>query len=576
MNAMPSAVMKIPYGLSHFPTVIKENYAYIDKTAFIRILENEGRHNVLLRPRRFGKSLFLSMLQYYYDINELSEFDRLFGHLAIGKNPTTSHNQYQVLFLEFSGIATNKPEEVYKGFSQSLEIQCQGFLRAYDYPESSIEALRLFDSPADKIRYVLTLPREYKLYLLIDEYDHFANSLMADDLDYFRSIVGKGGFVRAFYEVLKTGTQQGIIDRLFITGVTPVMLDSLTSGFNIIKNLSLNNNLNEAIGFTRTETESLLQPLVDLCHLQPAEMMYSVTQWYNGYCFSENKCSNGLYNADMVLYFIDHFNKRDCAFPHHMLDENIASDYGKILAMFKIGDRDQNYEVLDELINEGFVIAKQRRKFDFDKGFDRDDFVSLLYYMGFVALAGYELSYQRFVIPNYVIKVLYFEYFKVEIERKNQIAISNRTIEKAIVALALQDDIEPLRLEVERVLKALSNRDFMNFDEKHIKMLIVTLLYQSDSYFVQSEPEVNQKYPDILLLERSPFVVKHEHLIELKFCKQSERKKNAQLWATKLQQGVDQVRGYLELPDLKDRPKLSAWVILTDGAEVLVEKLIGK
>ena len=570
--------MKIPYGQSNFKKVITQGFQYVDKTAFIHTLESEGEYNVLLRPRRFGKSLFLSMLWYYYDLNAKADFETLFGHLAIGQNPTASRNQYQVLFLEFSGIATDNNEGIYSAFNHKIGMAISNFFERYAYPDAVKQGLMQLDSPtpADKFNYLLSWARDQKIYLLIDEYDHFANALLADDLNHFRSIMGKGGFVRAFYEVLKTGTQQGIIDRLFITGVTPIMLDSLTSGFNIVKNLSLNATFNEAIGFTRVETESLIRPLARQCQLPLDTMMDAVTAWYNGYRFSEDARDKRLYNADMVLYFIDNFDKRECGFPRHMLDENIASDYGKILAIFKIGSRDENYEVLDELINNGFAIAKQRRKFDFDKGFDRDDFISLLYYMGFVAFAGNELTHQRFVIPNYVIKVLYFEYFKVEIERKNQIAISIRTIEQAVVALALHNDIEPLRLEAERVLKALSNRDFLRFDEKHIKMLLVTLLYQSEAYFIQSEPEVNQKYPDILLLERSPYAIKHEHLIELKFCKKTDRQKNPAIWDNKLQEGVAQVQGYLALPDIQPRSKLSAWVMLTDGDEVRVERVLNQ
>lgn len=567
--------MKLPYGLSNFAIVIKNNYAYIDKTPFIRTLEDEGRHHILLRPRRFGKSLFLSMLQYYYDSNSAPDFNTLFGHLAIGQNPTPDHNQYQVLFLEFSGIATDDHKGIYDAFNNKIGIAISVFLNKYNYPDSIQQGFSQLTnaSPADKMNYLLTWAKDQKIYLLIDEYDHFANSLMADDLNHFRTIMGKGGFVRAFYEVIKAGTQQGTIDRLFITGVTPIMLDSLTSGFNVVKNLSLDSKFNEAIGFTRSETESLVQSLTQQCNLKLNDLMIAVKQWYNGYRFSMDIRDNCQYNSDMVLYFIDNFNTQDCTYPSHMLDENIASDYGKILAMFKIGNRDENYEVLAELINEGIITASQRRKFDFDKGFDRDDFISLLYYMGFIAFAGNELTQQRFAIPNYVIKVLYFEYFKVEIERKNQITISNRTIEKAIIALALHDNIEPLRIEVERVLQALSNRDFMQFDEKHIKMLIVTLLYQSAAYFIQSEPEINQKYPDILLLERSPYAIKHEHLIELKFCKKSERKKQPKLWQDKLNSGIKQVQGYLQLPDIKERTKLSAWVMLTDGNEVVVERV---
>lgn len=571
----PSIGMKIPYGISNFATIIKESYCYIDKTAFIRTLEEQGRHNVLLRPRRFGKSLFLSMLWYYYDSNAMAEFATLFGQLAIGQNPTSNHNQYQVLKFDFSGIQTDSAQRTYAGFNDSVGAGIVSLLNRYHYPSEIAHSLLALDSPDARLKYFLNEveKQQQKIYLLIDEYDHFANALMADDLKHFISIMGKGGFVRTFYEVIKTGTQQGIIDRLFITGVTPIMLDSLTSGFNMVKNLSLNAIFNEAIGFTRKETEYLLQPLVHQCQLSLDAIMLAVTHWYNGYRFTENVHASQQYNADMVLYFIDNFDTQNCTFPYHMLDENIASDYGKILAMFKIGDRDENYAVLDELINEGFVIAKQRRKFDFDKGFNRDDFISLLYYMGFVALAGNELTLQHFIIPNYVIKVLYFEYFKVEIERRNQIAISIRTIEKAVIALALHNDIEPLRLEAERVLQALSNRDFLRFDEKHIKMLLVTLLHQSEAYFIQSEPEINQKYPDILLLERSPYAIKHEHLIELKYCKKAERQKQPLLWRNKLQEGIEQVQGYLTLPDLKGRPKLSAWVMLTDGESIIVEKV---
>lgn len=567
--------MKIPYGISNFATIIKEQYCYIDKTAFIRTLEEQGRHNVLLRPRRFGKSLFLSMLWYYYDINATADFATLFGHLAIGQNSTPNHNQYQILKFDFSGIQTDSTQHTYAGFHDSVGAGIVSFLNRYHYPAEIAQALMAFDSPDARLKYFLNEveKQQQKVYLLIDEYDHFANALMADDLKHFLAIMGKGGFVRTFYEVIKIGTQQGIIDRLFITGVTPIMLDSLTSGFNMIKNLSLNPLFNESIGFTRRETESLLQPLAHQCQFPLDEIMLAVTQWYNGYRFSEDVRYNQQYNADMVLYFMDNFDMQDCTFPQHMLDENIASDYGKILAMFKIGDRDENYAVLDELINEGFVIAKQRRKFDFEKGFNRDDFISLLYYMGFVALADNELTLQRFVIPNYVIKILYFEYFKVEIERRNQIAISIRTIETAVIALALHNDIDPLRLEAERVLQALSNRDFLRFDEKHIKMLLVTLLHQSAAYFIQSEPEINQKYPDILLLERSPYAIKYEHLIELKYCKKVERQKQSSIWRDKLQEGIEQVRGYLQLPDLKERAKLSAWVMLTDGETIIIERV---
>ena len=264
----------------------------------------------------------------------------------------------------------------------------------------------------------------------------------------------------------------------------------------------------------------MLQPLVEVCNLEPATLLADITRWYNGYRFAP--ATDTVYNANMVLYFVKNFRRKDCAYPKPMLDENIASDYGKILGMFSIGNRDNNFAVLDELITNGEVTAQQRRKFDFEKGFERDDFISLLAYMGFVSLQRKTLAGEVFSIPNYVMRELYFQYFKVELERRNQMTISNRAIALAVEVLALQDDIQPLITEMERALQLLSNRDAMGMDEKHVKVLLLTLLYQTSVYFIQSEREMNRKYPDIMLLERSPIVVDHQHLIELKYSKQSD------------------------------------------------------
>jgi hypothetical protein len=564
--------MKIPYGQSNYRKVIRNGYYYVDKTAFVRTLEEQGDYHILLRPRRFGKSLFLSMLWHYYDVNFTDEFETLFGHLDIGNNPTPTHNSYQVLFIEFSGIPTNDRTGIQRIFTTKIHMALQNFLRRYRYPEAAVGGLDAYASASEKMEYFLDATAQTKVYLLIDEYDHFANALLANDLEHFRSIVGKGGFVRAFYEVLKAATQRGVLDRLFITGVTPMMLDSLTSGFNIVENLSHHARFNQAIGFTRAETQALVEPLADNCTLDSKSLLDDVTRWYNGYLFSgQTPTRDTLFNADMILYFVKHFDQAQCAYPRRMLDENIASDYGKILAMFSIGSRDDNYEVLEQLIGHDEVSALHRRKFDFDKGFDRDDFISLLLYMGFVTFKDVTLGRERFQIPNYVIRTLYYEYFKVELERRNQIRMPGVQLEDSIIALALHNDPSALAKDIEGVLANFSNRDYIQLNEKHIKTLLLTLLFQSPVYFIKSEPELNRHYPDILLLERSPFEVKHQHLIELKYCKQSERQKSPELWQRKLEEGIGQVRNYLQLPDVKALSRLSAWVLLTDGAEVMIQ-----
>jgi hypothetical protein len=356
---------------------------------------------------------------------------------------------------------------------------------------------------------------------------------------------------------------------MFVTGVTPIVLDSMTSGFNIGVNLSLHKSVNEAIGFTEAEVVTLLQPLADVCQLPLPQLLADTRRWYNGYRFNL-KAETSVYNANMLLYFVKNFDRDTCEYPEPMLDENIASDYGKIMGMFSIGNRDENFAVLDELLNAGEVQATQRRKFEFDKGFDRNDFISLLAYMGFITLTGESLAGQIFSIPNHVIRELYFQYFKVEIERRNQITISDRTLLLAVEKLALTSDIQPLVAELERVLQLLSNRDALYLDEEHIKTILLALLYQSSAYFILSEREMDKRYPDILLLERSPYQVNYQHLIELKYCKKGDKQAG---WDALKQKGIQQVEEYLQLPSVAALNNLSAWLLVTDTARVEVVRL---
>ena len=200
-----------------------------------------------------------------------------------------------------------------------------------------------------------------------------------------------------------------------------------------------------------------------------------------------------------------------------------------------------------------------------NKPFERDDFISLLFYMGFITISGRILDQLRYAVPNHVISRLYFQYFKREIEQRAQISLDSRLLAEAVRQLALHNNIAPLTEEISKVLALFSNRDFMRMDEKHIKAVILTLLYQSDVYFIRSEAEVTKHYPDILLLERSPFEVPNQFLFELKYCK---KKDGAQDWRRKREEGIRQVQEYLELEDVRCLDKLRAYLLLTDGTEI--------
>ncbi len=248
-----------------------------------------------------------------------------------------------------------------------------------------------------------------------------------------------------------------------------------------------------------------------------------------------------------------------------MLDDNIVSDYRKIMQLFGIGDRQTNYAILEELIVNGAVIGTPKYKLELEKSFDRDDFISLLLYMGFVTIDGTVLTDIRYVIPNYVIHRLYYEYFKVEIEQYGQVQLDTRSLRDAIAAMALDGNISLLTAEIRKALALFSNRDFMRMDEKHIKAVILTLLYQSEVYFIQSEPEVNNCYPDILLLERNPIEVKYQFLLELKFVK---KKEGTFGWQEKKEQGMQQVAEYLQLKEMKRLSSLQGYLILTNGSDL--------
>uniref|UniRef100_UPI004056F1AA AAA family ATPase n=1 Tax=Candidatus Electrothrix sp. TaxID=2170559 RepID=UPI004056F1AA len=440
------------------------------------------------------------------------------------------------------------------------------FLEQYNYSPDAAEEVRAKESPQEKIDSLFRMCSGKKLYLLIDEYDHFANAVLGNSLELFTRIVGKGGFVRAFYETIKIATGQGVVDRLFITGVTSITLDSMTSGFNIGKNLSFEKAFNQSMGFTRNETMQAVQTLADTCGFDAQKITKDIAQWYNGYQFS-SRAEEKIFNPDMVLYYIDRFNLEDCCPPEQMLDGNIASDYGKIMQLFSVGDPEANFRTLEELIVDGQLMGQHKHKLDPDvnKPFERDDFISLLLYMGFITINGRVLDQLRYNVPNHVISRLYFQYFKKEIEQRAQINLDSRLLAEAVRQLALHNNIAPLTKEISKVLALFSNRDFMRMDEKHIKAVILTLLYQSEIYFIRSEAEVNNRYPDILLLERSPFEVPNQFLFELKFCKKKDGERG---WQLKREEGIKQVQGYLELEDVSVLPKLKAYLLLTDGTEI--------
>ena len=561
---------KIIYGDSNFKKIREGNYCYIDKTRFIELLENKGdRYLAFLRPRRFGKSLFLSTLWHYYDENFKDEFDTLFKDTYIHKHKTDLQGSYRVLFLEFSGIEVAKGlDRTRKDFLFKMKSCILGYLDNYNYPKENKIKIESIQDIQELIGSFFTTVKNDKIYLIIDEYDHFANALLAYSMDDFLKTVGKGGFIRSFYEILKTQTMTGTLERMFITGVTPITLDSLSSGFNIVKNISTHVEYNEMAGFTKDEVIlSIKETIGKQCDINYPDILEQLRKLYNGYKFNI-EAENRIYNSTMVNFFLSEYDTKRCKYPKKLLDPNVASDYGIIMKLFNIGDKENNYKLLDKLITDGNIKGTLKARFDLDKGFFEDDFITLIYSMGIITFEKELFSDYVFCIPNYMMRVLYLNYFAVEIEKRNNIPIQGSAL-SVVRELAL-GDMEPFKNQLNKIVKILGNRDFMKFNEKHFQSIALSLLSFGEFYYIQSEREFDNKYPDIVVSGREPFYdeIKFNYLFELKWIQKKED------YDSKKNLAIKEIKEYQELDSIKAIKDLYCYALIgsKDGVEFIEVK----
>ena len=284
--------------------------------------------------------------------------------------------------------------------------------------------------------------------------------------------------------------------------------------------------------------------------------------WYNGYQFNI-KANEKIYNATLVNYFLSKYDYGRCEEPTKMLDSNVASDYKAIMKLFHIGNRENNYKVLEELIENNSIRGSIKDRYDLNKEFTKDDFITLIYSMGFITLEEELFADRyRFSIPNYVMKMLYFNYFAVELKQRNNLKLED-DISTILTDLALGDE-EPFKKQLNEVIKTLSNRDHVGFSEKHFQVITLALLSFAEFYFIDSQPELDNKYPDILLIGRDPNVP-NNYLFELKWLKERDNYEKVK------QEGIKQIEGYMKLNKVRDIPKLRSFLLLgsKDGVEFL-------
>ncbi len=564
-----SIVKRIPYGISDYKTIIEKNYLYVDKTRYIELLESLGEPYIFfLRPRRFGKSLFVSTLDYYYDVNSVGDFEKLFSKTYIGGNPTREKNKYYILKFDFSGINTSTRENLLEGFTERILTGLGNFKNRYkvdiEYDKEGMPSVifeRFLTNVNNKI--------DGSIYVMIDEYDHFANELLSFQVDVFEETISRTGFVRKWYEILKSGTASGLVQRIFATGVSPVTLDGLTSGFNISKNKTRDIRFNECMGFTEGEVRWVLKEALGE-NIDIEKEMPVLKKYYNGYLFNED-AKNRIFNSDMVLYYASEYSMTNCP-PKQLIDTNIASDYNKMANLFNLKNKQQNHKVLGEIIDGKPQKTLITAEFSLAKGFSRDDFNSLLFYLGFSTIGGSDFIDVDLVIPNYVIKELYFDFFGHVIAEEAKYDIEVNEIRNSIRNIAKDGDFKSFIEIVSTTLNKLSNRDYIDFDEKYVKIIMATYFMMSRIYYVKSEDEQNRGYVDIALLPRPGVNAPYNAIIEVKYIKKSAF--SQELLDEKVKEARKQIDKYATSNEFVEMDNLLKMIFVFSNDKVVYEEKI--
>jgi hypothetical protein len=556
---------RIPSKTSNFASLIEENAFYVDKTQFITKLELiSDKFLFFLRPRRFGKSLLLSMLEYYYGIQHEDRFENLFGEYFIGKseNTTSLKNSYYTLTFNFSAIETDKIDNIRTSFLKSLMNGINQFKLDYDLLTNvELDQIASENSATGVLHHFFAKLKQRgfkgQIYLLIDEYDHFTNELFSFNPDHFKEIVSRNGWVRKFYEVVKIYMGEGLIDRFFATGVTPVTLDSMTSGFNVAANISLEENFHQMSGFTEGEVRAMIENTIyEPDQFDVDNVVNQMRLWYNGSRFSP-KSEIKLYNPQMVVSFLSKFSEK-FEFPESMADINVTSDYKKISNILRFLSKEDSDEIISTVIEEEKISELLTVQFNFELPFTRVEAISLLYFNGLLTIENAELGIYNFVIPNYVIKQMYWEYFKFLFTAEKQIKYDNTQIMYSILEILQEDKIDKLLLSVQSIMKTLSNRDIENFSEKHLKIIFMTMMMGTNVYFVKSEHETQSGYVDLILKRTGLNPGKSDILIELKYLKQRDMKNFAEI----KQKGIEQATRYRDSLNYEEGANFKAFVVI--------------
>ncbi len=548
---MTGTYPEIPYGWADFEAMRREGCLYVDKTRFLHALENE-RYVVLIRPRRFGKSCWVSLLENYYDRRRADRFEALFAGTDIGRHPTPNRHRYVILRFDFSAF-----DDTLETLRERFEYYCFQNLRyaletnADLFTPAAVRRILAAPSIDTKLNELFLHTREHDipLYVLIDEYDNFANTVLAHrGAEAYESFTHGGGFYRNFFATLKAGAGQGGgVERLFVTGVSPITIDDVTSGFNIGTNISLEPDFNELLGFTEAEVRGILDTYRDhgVFDQHTDKAMSVMGEWYNGYRFAKG-APHDLYNTDMVLYYLK-WSIPNKSPPDNLIDRNVRIDYGKLRHLLTVNQQlNGNFDLLRHLIGEGWADSEIQDGFPLERLAQRENFLSLLHYFGLLSIRAVHEGTPRLGIPNQTVKRLMYGYLRDAYEDVGLFSVDLYAFSRLMHEMAYRGAWRPvLEFLSAAIARHTAIRDYID-GEKVIQGFLAAYLSATDHFVFHTERELAGGYADICL---EPFLLRfsgmrHGYVIELKYLKRSESAGEARV-AAAAREAQTQLRQYL-------------------------------
>ena len=516
---MEQQVKLVPYGVADFATVIEQNLYYVDKTMFIPELEKQPRNLFFIRPRRFGKSIFLSMLYSYYDCTQSHKFQSLFGNLWIGQHPTPLQGKYQVLFLDFSQI-TGNIDKLETKFNSYLSINLDAFVRQYsEYYQAEMEEILAQEDFEEKMELIFKAAKahQYHLYLIIDEYDNFTNVILNErGENVYHAITHADGFYRDVFKKFK-----GNFERIFMMGVSPVTLDDVTSGFNIGWNISIKPEFDEMLGFSTTDVMEMFTYYKEHGSI-PADsdidaIVNDMKPWYDNYCFAEEalKKKTRMFNCDMVLYYLRNYMDAGCP-PEEMIDPNTRTDYGKMKKLLQFDKLDgERKGIIRKIAEEEQIVTQLYESFSAYQIPKAEIFPSLLFYYGMLTIKGTRGSKLILGIPNNNVRKQYYGYLEEEYQAKAYVDVNQLTDYYYDMAYDGKWE-EGLRFMADAYAKVSSVRDGIEA-ERNLQGFFMAYLNLNDYYITAPELELNHGYCDFFLLpDLTHYASQHSYILELK------------------------------------------------------------